>query len=78
MLTTFLAELLRELFGSKNARLLKRLTSANVTNTHAAYVALRILVEGTIHVVVDKQRRDEQNNTKVPTSVAFLAFLFCL
>lgn len=65
MLSRFLAELLSDLFGSGGALLLKRLTSANVTNTHVAYVALRILVEGTIWVLIDKQRRDDQNNTKV-------------
>ncbi|KIH87366.1 hypothetical protein SPBR_05022 [Sporothrix brasiliensis 5110] len=65
MLTQYLAERLRDLFGSADAQLIKRLTSANVVNTHVAYVALRILVEGTIWVLMDKQRRDEQNNTKV-------------
>lgn len=78
MLTRFLAELLSELFGSGGALLLKRLTSTNVTNTHVAYVALRILVEGTIWVLVDKQRRDEQNNTKVCFRSRRLLFLFTL
>ncbi|CAK7207888.1 hypothetical protein SEUCBS139899_010703 [Sporothrix eucalyptigena] len=63
MLSEFLAELLKQLFGNGDGLLLKRLMTANPPSTHIAYVALRIIVEGTIWVLIDKERRDAQNNT---------------
>ncbi|CAK7218903.1 hypothetical protein SBRCBS47491_003663 [Sporothrix bragantina] len=63
VLSEYLAELLKELFGSGDGLLLKRLVTASPHSTHIAYVALRIIVEGTIWVLVDKERRDAQNNT---------------
>lgn len=65
VLTNYLSELLRELFGDANGPLLRRLLTANTSNTHIAYVALRIIAEGTVWVLVDKERRDQQNNINV-------------
>ncbi|CAK7237501.1 hypothetical protein SCUCBS95973_009976 [Sporothrix curviconia] len=65
VLSKYLTELLKELFGNSDCLLFKRLVTATPHSTHIAYVALRIIVEGTIWVLVDKERRDAQNNTNV-------------
>ena len=74
VLSKYLAELLQELFDNNDGLLLRRLVTASPHSTHIAYVALRIIVEGTIWVLVDKERRDAQNNTNVmlPCSCFFV------
>ncbi|EFX04989.1 hypothetical protein CMQ_5251 [Grosmannia clavigera kw1407] len=63
----YLASLLEELFGDGNGALSKRLLSKAPLDTHIGYVALRMLIQGTIWILVDKKRRDVQNNTNDPS-----------
>ncbi|OAA63514.1 hypothetical protein SPI_03677 [Niveomyces insectorum RCEF 264] len=77
VLSNYLAELLEQLFGScsdsdsdsngninggANGSLARRLLSTTAIDTHVAYVALRIIAEGTIWILCDKERRDRENN----------------
>lgn len=74
----YLAGLLEELFGEDNGTLSKRLLSTTPLDTHIGYVALRILAQGTVWILVDKNRRDMQNSTNVRHPSAHPACFYML
>ena len=65
VLNTYLTELLNELFGDADSAILERFLSTSSIDTHVAYVALRVITEGSVWALVDKQRRDFENNVSV-------------
>ncbi|EPE05527.1 hypothetical protein F503_02266 [Ophiostoma piceae UAMH 11346] len=62
VLNTYLTELLKQLFGDSDSAILKRFLATSSMDTHVAYVALRVITEGSVWVLLDKQRRDLENN----------------
>ncbi len=65
LVNMYLSEQLSKLFGHADAPLLKKILANDAVSTHVAYVALRIITQGTVWIMADKERRDLENNINV-------------